>query len=73
MRRKNGANIRVGLIALRNNLGKSLENALLVTKIFMLAALDSIDDIGARSLYTTLLDFAQDCKFDHDLTADVSE
>ena len=39
----------------------------------MLAALDSVDDIGARSLYTTLLDFAQDYKFDHDLVASVSE
>ena len=54
-------------------MGESLENALLATKIFMLAALDSVDDIGARSLYTTLLDFAQDCKFDHDLVAGVSE
>ena len=54
-------------------MGKSSENALFVTKIFMLAALDSIDDIGARSLYTTLLDFARDCKFDHDLVAGVSE
>ena len=42
-------------------------------KTFMLAALDSVDDIGARSLYTTLLDFARDCKFDHDLVAGVSE
>ena len=73
MRRKNGANIRVGLIALRNNLGKSLENALLVTKIFMLAALHSVDDMDARSLCTTLLDFVQDCIFDHDLAAKVSE
>ena len=54
-------------------MGKSLENSLLVTKIFMLAALDSVDDIGARSLCTTLLDFVQDCKFDHDLAANVSE
>ena len=50
-----------------------LKNALLVTKTFMFAALDSVDDIGARSLYTTLLDFARDCKFDHDLVAGVSE
>ena len=50
-----------------------LKNALLVTKTFMFAALDSVDDIGALSLYTTLLDFAQDCKFDHDLAAGVSE
>ena len=44
-----------------------------LSKIFKLAAIDSVDDIDARSLYTTLLDFAQDCKFDHDLAADVSE
>ena len=66
MRRKNGANIRVGLIALKNNLGKSLENALLVTRIFMLAALDSIDDIGARSLYTIPGDFGLNHEFDHE-------
>ena len=36
-------------------------------KFFMLAALVSVDDIGALSLYTTLLDFAQGCEFDHDL------
>ena len=54
-------------------MGRVVENALLVTKTFMLAALESVDDIGARSLCTIILDFVQDCIFDHDLATDVSE
>merc|ERR1711939_162345 len=40
-----------------------------VSIIAVLAALDLEDDIGARSLYTTRLDFVQEYKFDHDLSA----
>ena len=39
----------------------------------MLAAPDSEDDIGARFLGTTLLDFVQGYVFDHDLDATISE
>ena len=53
-----------------HNVGRGiLKNALLVTKVFMLAAVDSVDDIGARSLCTNLLDFVQDCKFDRQKTS----
>ena len=48
---KNGASIRVGLMAREKQRGQEIRKCpISYKKTFMLAALDSVDDIGARSL-----------------------